>query len=361
MRTLSLRTLPALASALGLCLTTGVAHAQLYSPAKVTTGNNYQSYYAQAPTEKNYLTGEEDAAKTPAPSVAGSCDTCMWDDCCTDFGTWRDNTVLLIGGEAFKSLGDTAPPGTLDDGWMNSAGFVGGFNTGFQLIPDSPIRGQIGASYGVYDLKGRDSAAFSSAEQQTFLTMGVSKRSDVLHGDQLSWGLVYDQLWDHQYGLFAGELYVGQVRGLIGWAIDDFNELGVWGAFRTTGDNSVSGITPPPARALNQYNVFWRHNYNFGGQTMLWVGGNDPADIGSWLLGTYGQAPLNDYLSLYGNFTFSFPGSATGVVGSNEELWAFGAGLVYSLGGKSFRPSVSGPQGLPLIPVANNGTFLITN
>ncbi len=366
MRKFSLCALAALAP---VWLAPGAALAQYVAPAAATTSASYDSYYAQAPTESSFLTEHGNTQQKTSSLTSGStCSTGCWDDCCCEgFGTWRENTLVWFGGEAYKSLGDFTPPAAFVAGYMDSAGFVGGFNTGFQLIEDSPIRGQVGASYGVYDLKGRDTVSQSSSEQQTFITLGVSKRSDVLHGDQLSWGLVYDQFWAHQWGLIAGELYVGQVRGLVGWAVDDYNEFGVWGAFRTTGDNSVSPdvgvLTAPiqPVRAMNQYNVFWRRYYDFGGQTMIWLGGNDPADVGSWLVGALGQAPLNDYVSLYGNFTFSLPGSATGVVGSNEEMWAFGVGLSYSFGGKADNRSVSGRQGLPLMPVANNGSFLITN
>jgi hypothetical protein len=346
------------------CVATAQDYTPFYAPAKVTTGQNYNSYYTQSPSENEHLTGsnqETPQTPAPAPSMTEGCDTCdyCYDDCC-GYGTWRENTLLSIGGEAYKSLGDFGPTFT-PPGFMDSAGFVGTVNTGFALIPDSPIRGQIGASYGIYDLKGRDLGSPSSSEQQTFVTAGVSKRSDILHDDALSWGLVYDQFWAHQWGIFASELYVGQVRGLVGWALNEYHEVGVWGAFRTTGDNSVTGVSPPPVRAMNQYNAYWRYNWDFGGQTMLYLGANDPADIGSWLFGALGQAPLNDYVSLYGNFVLSFPGSATGVVGSNEEEWAFGVGLTYSLGGKAVSHSVSGPRGLPLLPVANNGSFLITD
>lgn len=60
---------------------------------------------------------------------------------------------------------------------------------------------------------------------------------------------------------------------------------------------------------MNQANVYWRHNYDFGGQTMAYVGGVDSADVGSWLVGVLGQAPLSDTISLYSNVTFAFPGS----------------------------------------------------
>ena len=338
----------------------GVAQAQYFAPTKATTGPSFNSYYGQASGESNYLTGTAES-QAPAGSAPANCDSGDWCGCCGDVGTWRDNTLFWFGGEAYKSFGDTAQPPGVATGFMNSAGLVGGFNTGFALLDGSPIRGQVGASYGAYDLKGRDTISQSSSEQQTFITVGVYKRSDILADDRISWGLVYDQFWAHQWGLFASELYVGQVRGIAGYAVNQHHEFGVWGTFRSTGDNSVGPLSSLPLRAMNQYNVYWRYNWDFGGQTMLYVGGHDPADIGSWLFGLLGQAPLSDNTALYGNFTYAFPGSATGAVGANELEWNFGLGLVYSWGGKAVSTTVSGQQGLPLLPVANNGSFLITN
>jgi hypothetical protein len=347
MRISLLRVTAALVPAI-LCLP-GFARAQDYSflhPVANTSRPNatYQpyvsSYYSQAPTPSNYLTGTQ--ANSPSDAAT------------TTTGSWGGSGSCCDSGDSLQPPGGGA-------GFMNSAGLVGTVNTGFALWSLENIRGQIGGSYGVYDLKGRDTVSPSSSEQQTFVTMGVYKRSNVCCGDRVSWGLVYDQFWAHQWGLFASELYVGQIRGIVGYATSEWNEFGVWSAMRTTGDNSVTGIAPPPVRAMNQYNVYWRHNYDFGGETMLYVGVNDPADIGSWLFGFLGQAPLNDNLALYGNFVLSQPGSATGAVGSNEHEWAFGAGLTYYFGSKSVSPNVSGRKGLPLLPVANNGSFLITN
>jgi hypothetical protein len=351
----------------------GVARGQDYSFLQPAANQPYaSSYYAQStaagPSQSSYFTGATEETSSPSDTATasasswGGCDTCC-DACCDDVGTWRENTLAWIGGEAYKSIGDSDPPFGVATDYMNSAGLVGGFNTGFGLWSLENVRGQVGASYGVYDFKGRDTVSPSSAEQQTFVTLGLYKRSDVCCGDRVSWGLVYDQFWAHQWGLFAGELYVGQVRGIVGYAVSEWNEFGVWGAFRTTGDNSVPGISPPlaPLRAMNQYNVYWRHNYDFGGQTMLYVGGHDPADLGSWVFGLLGQAPLSDYVALYGNFTYALPGSATGLIGSNEEEWNVAFGVAYYFGGKAVSPTVSGRKGLPLLPVANNGSFLITD
>ncbi len=321
----------------------------------------FDSPHAAEGFELNYLTDDVgDELEAASVNGATSQNSRDWCECCDDVGSWRDNTLFFLGGEAFKTVGDTAIPPSPASGFANSAGLVGGFNSGLGLWEDSAVRGQIGASYGVFDLKGRDTISANSVEQQAFLTAGIYKRSDILNGDAISWGLVYDQLWCHQWGLLADELYVGQARGIWGYALNECHELGVWGAFRTTAENSTT-VPGGSLRAMTQYNAFWRTNWEFGGQTMLYFGGNDPADIGSWLFGILGQAPLSDHTALYGNFTYAFPGSSSGVVGSNELEWNFGVGLVFFTGGKAFSRTVSGPKGLPLLPVANNGSFLITN
>ena len=279
------------------------------------------------------------------------------DDC---VGNWRDNTQVLVGFDTYKSLGDTIPPPGFVAGYMNSAGVVAGFNTGVRL-GDSRVRGQLGASYGIYDWKGRDTTSPSSSEQQTFVTAGLYKRSDVCCGDRISWGVVYDQFFGHQWGVFANEVYLNQFRGIFGYALNECNEVGVWGTVHTNTDGTAFAITPPPIRAMNQANAYWRHNWEFGGSTMAYVGAVDQADVASWILGLNGQAPLSDRVSLYGNTTFALPGSGTGSVGSNELQWNVGFGLSVSLGGKAVSRTVSGNKGLPLLPVANNGSFLITN
>lgn len=310
------------------------------------------------------VTEVQTISEAPLPSSltnsAPQCNVGQWCQDCDDLGNWLDNTTFGFGGEAYKSLGDTAVPPGVATGFMDSAGFVGSFNTGFALLSDSPIRGQFGGSYGIFDLKGRDTVSQSSAEQQAFVTIGLYKRSDILADDRICWGLVYDQFWAHQWGLRAGELYVGQTRYLTGYALNSHHELGIWGAVHTNSDGSAS-VVGPPVRAMNQYNIYSRINWDCGGQTMLYFGAHDPADMGSWLVGFLGQAPLSGRTALYGNFVFDLPRSSTGFGGANELEWNFGVGLMYSWGGKVISPTVSGRQGLPLLPVANNGSLLITN
>lgn len=276
-------------------------------------------------------------------------------------GTWLSNTQFLTGVDAYKSLGDsTVPPGNAA-GYMNSAGIFSGFNSGFGL-GSSRVRGQIGGTYGVYDFKGRDTFNTQPAEQQSFITSGIYKRSDYCCGDRISWGVVYDQFWADQWGLYSNEVYLGQFRAMSGYAVNERNEIGTWATLHTNNDTLFQVAGPDVRiRASNQANVYWKHNTAFGGTTTAYVGGVDRADIGSWVAGLNGVAPLSRNTSLFGNSTFLFPSSSTGVIGSNELQWNVAMGLMYSFGGKSVSRNISGQPGLPLMPVANNGSFLITN
>jgi hypothetical protein len=311
---------------------------------------------AASPAASNFATiGSAPQVISTAPlatSPVASFTDVKYDDRGDEFGNWRDNTSFSVGAEAFKTCAFPYYRGFYLAA-TSSAGVVSTANTAFQLVEGSPIRAQAGISYGVFDFKGGEFR--SDTEQQSFITLGVSKRSNVVQGDRLSWGLVWDELLAFGPGNGFSDFSFSQARGMLGWALSTRNEIGFWGAFRTS--SYASGYKPRPA---DQYNLFWRHNYDFGGQSMFWIGGNNPADYGSWLVGGFGEAPLNNYLSLTGNFTFALPGAAAGTVGALEEAWAVGVGLTYYVGAKSVRPSVSGRQGLPLIPVANNGTFLLT-
>lgn len=284
-------------------------------------------------------------------------------------GNWRDNTEVWAGADTYRGFGDgrSAAFFPLPFATGNSAGAVAGFNTAFGL-GESRVRAQVGASYGWYDFKGRtidDPGQEASVQQQAYVTFGFYKRSDICCGDRISWGVVYDQFFGHQWGWTADEIYLAQVRGILGYAINECNEVGVWGTFRTNQDlagiSSVGANINTTVRTMNQANAYWRHNWAFGGNTMMYVGGFDQADVASWQLGMLNTVPLNHSVSLYGNFNYVVPGSASGLAGAAEEQWNAGVGFVYYLGGKAVNSTVSGNTGLALLPVANNGSFLITN
>jgi hypothetical protein len=278
------------------------------------------------------------------------------DDCCC-VGGWRDNTEVFFGGDAYASIGDF-PAG----GYGNSFGLVSGFNTGFG-IGDSEIRGQIGASYGFYDFKGRGfGAEVDSLEEQVYLTTGIYRRADLDYGERFTWGMVVDGLVTDNWGANANELDLAQFRGIGGVALNDCNEVGLWGTLNLSDDTAViTGRGTPSVRAMKQTNAYWKHNTQFGGETMVYVGAMDTADVGDWVFGLTGRAPLSCNTGLYGGFNYVTPSVNTGIVGDTEDSWNVNFGIVIYLGGKSESPNVAGNAGLPLLPVANNGSFLITD
>lgn len=279
------------------------------------------------------------------------------DGCCDCVGTWRDNTEVFIGGDAVANIGDF-PVG----GFGNSFGIVSGFNTGF-AIGNARVRGQFGASYGAYDFKGRGfGAEADSLEEQIFLTGGVYKRADLNGGESVSWALAYDGLVTDNWGANASEIEVGQVRYLAGWAFNECNEFGIWGTFNTTEDiATIAGRGTPTVRAMKQANAYWKHNSAFGADTMLYIGAMDNADVGDWVFGLTGRAPMSHSASLYGNFSYVTPSVNTGTVGDTEDTWNVAFGVVFFSGGKAVSPDVAGNEGLPLLPLANNSSLLVTD
>jgi hypothetical protein len=294
-----------------------------------------------------------------------SCSTCY---ACAPMGNWLDNTVIFAGADIYKSIGDRVTniaggPGALS----SSFGGVTGFNTGFG-IGESSLRGQIGASYGLYDPRGRLAIVPQSTdvEQQGFITAGLSKRGDVSNGDRLSFGTVVDAFMSDNWGINANEVELGQLRGIVGYALSERFEVGAFGTAHLWHDQAAvtvagaSGVRRE-VRAANQANAYIRGNTTAGGSLMGYVGIFDNADVQDWQFGATGEAPLSKWFSLYGNFNYAVPSARAGAAGSGEEQFAMQFGLAYFFGGKAASPSVTGQKGLPLLDVANNSSFLITD
>lgn len=289
------------------------------------------------------------------------CGSCCRCDC---LGNWLDNTQVWLGADAYKSIGDAGLGNfnPLPFAVGNSFGTVGGLNTAFGL-GGSRIRAQVGGSYGLYDFPGRTIGNARELETQCFLTAGIYKRSNICCGDRIAWGVVYDQFFANNWGWAANPVYLGQFRGIVGYALNECNEVGVWGTVYTNTDTAFftfPGAGPLRIHATNQLNGFWRHNWELGASTMVYAGVADQGNTARFVTGLIGQMPLNDCWSAYGNCTYVTSQGPLGPVAAAQEQWNIGFGLMYSFGGKARSWNVSGQQGLPLLPVANNGTFLIT-
>jgi hypothetical protein len=299
---------------------------------------------------------------------AGACGCADACGCAPALGNWFDNTVIFSGADIYKSIGDRLTNINGGTGSLTSSfGGVTGFNTGFAL-GDLALRGQFGASYGLYDPRGRLAIVPQSTdvEQQAFVTTGVYKRGDALRDDPWSYGTVVDAFMSDNWGINANEVEVGQVRGILGYALSERFEVGAFGTAHLWHDSAAVTVAGAPGvrrevRAANQMNGYLRGNTLAGGSLMGYLGLFDNADIQDWQFGLTGESPLSQYFSLYGNFNYAVPSARAGAAGSGEEQFNIQFGVAYFFGGKAASPSVTGQRGLPLLDVANNGSLLITD
>jgi hypothetical protein len=286
-----------------------------------------------------------------------------------NLGNFLDNTVVFTGADIYKSIGEritniNGGTGALTD----SYGVVTGFNTGF-AIGETRLRGQVGASYGVYDWRGRLRLVpeDTDTEQQGFFTAGVYKRGDMGNdNDPISYGVVMDVFAADEWGVNANDLDLGQARGQMGYALSDTIEVGGFGSADLWDDDAAVTVAGAPGvrrtvRASRQYNSYIRGNTHAGGSLMGYAGVFDGADIQCWQFGATGEAPLSNWFSLYGNCNYAVPSAGAGPRGSGEEQFNIQFGICYFLGGKAISPTVTGQKGLPLFDVASNSSFLITD
>ena len=114
--------------------------------------------------------------------------------------------------------------------------------------------------------------------------------------------------------------------------------------------------------AIDQYKVYWRRDWEFGGETMVYTGiANDRYDLGQWILGFSGRVPLSHRTSLFGGVQYILPSTSPGNDAPNgvgnsysEETWNVSFGLVWTFGSGSCCG-----QNNPLLPVADNASFAV--
>lgn len=275
------------------------------------------------------------------------------------------NTLVFLAGDGWKNI--------FDDDDNNNFGFRTGFNSGIDLLGWRGVRGQFGMSYGAYDFHGREQpfqtilpdlrlSRDDPVEQQVFATAGVFKRSMISCGDRVAWGGVYDLMTGRSMGELSDSLLLSQVRGYAGFALNQRNEIGTWMAFRLMDDFAVRQRAS--VNVTDQANLFWHHTWQQGGDTMAYVGwADEPGDV---VVGLNGRVPLNNHVALFGNVHYIIPSTTGGDVHPTlttvddvftQEAWNVSFGIVFYRGCKAISPDVSGFRSLPLLPVADNGTF----
>lgn len=298
-------------------------------------------------------------------SCQGGCSDCRDEVCLSWFGQCVANTEVFVLGDAFKTVGDaTGSIGSID----NSFGMRLVANTGIPL-KDLPFQGQFGVSYGGYDWRGRiDLGGLvpgSSIEKQMFATAGLFQRSDIEYGERISWGIVFDEMVVDQWGFLGQDFTLGQFRGVVGYALNECHEIGLRGAFGIQPATALTFVLPSEpdftVKPSDYLSAFWHTHWESGADTTVFAGVVNRSDIGSWLAGIDLRSPLNDRTSSFASLTYVAPSAAAGSLGVGQEHWNLSIGLCFSFGSKAAPGTVSGAAGMPLLNVADNGSFIVTN
>lgn len=317
---------------------------QLFRPASVTDA------VAQLPASVR--------GPAPSPFAAGTFNLPRAAAC--DESPSR-SVVAMVGYDSWREISDGS--------WQNNGLHVG-LNYGTKLGEFSDLTGigfQIGGSVGVFDWAGTDYRLTdnNTAETQGFLTYGFFRKPH----DNSPWSaaVVQDWMFNDNFGIFAQNPTLSQIRWQGGYAINAWNEIGLWGANRVLGDTRiVAGTGATSWRAVDQLNPFWHHKWGAGGaDTVIWVGVADAhrlagnGSLGDYIAGALANVPLNDRFGLYTLVTYMHPSSRPGPAGSNEDAWNFTIGVRFYPSRNARSSTVAGRCWLPWLPIANNGLFMV--
>jgi hypothetical protein len=282
--------------------------------------------------------GLELPQRVAEPDAAGT-DVCCGNGAACDARptTLWDNLYLQGTLDGFKS--------PVDFGLNGHFSFNMAANWGYPLIEQLGIGVQLGSSvnFASFLVPSFKSATELDHRRQSFTTLGVFQRD--LCG--VSWAVGYDFLFDDYYL----DMQLGQWRADVSYRLTASDELGVWA---TTGDHGDSGTVNFPFFAgrvhwepITQGNLYWRHTWSNGADTRWWFGVADTES--DFVFGGEFRVPLSDCLVLIGSANF--------LVAPDEGSTTASTGLAFHPRGGACRAAPS--RFAPLLPVANNSTFVV--
>jgi len=269
------------------------------------------------------------------------------------------NSHFPIGGDValaldyFRSLPDGS--------WAGNFGAYSSLNLATALSPEKYGFGaQAGGSYGLYDWDGRGSNTpgnTKALQQQGFLTLGLFRRTAECSG--FNAGLVYDFMFNKQFGVFALDPYLTQLRGQFAYLFRGGNELGVWATVNTNVSHREFSETPVKFRAISQVNLFWGHHFKNKAETLFWAGTPyrrglmySSSRAGRYLIGASFRAPLTKALSLIGHGVYMASTSGPATQESRNYAANICFGVNYSFGGSKVGQR-------PYLSLADNSNFLV--
>lgn len=270
---------------------------------------------------------------------------------------------------ALVTLDYDAYRGLPDGGWENN-GIRIGFNRAIPLgvISEiSDIAFQMGASIGVYDWGGTDYRMHGQEDAQTqgFFTYGLYHRPT--ESSRLVGGLVQDWMFARTYGVFGTGVTMSQLRGQLGYALNASNEFGVWSTVHVLDSTQqIAGFGSTTYQPLDQVSGYWHHKWMaFGPDSWLSVGApmhgrlTGDGTLGDYLVSAGATCPFSDTVSFMASVTYLHQTGSPGPTAAPDEAWNFSVGLCVYPRRNGRSQTVAGQRWMPLMPVANNGTFLV--
>ena len=244
-------------------------------------------------------------------------------------------------------------------------GMTQGVNFGAPVpwLSEFGIGVQLGVSYGAFNFVG-------DTEQQTFVTAGFFRRSDAER--PVNFGVVQDWMIAEGYGAYGQSFMLGQLRAQVAYAFSARDEVGFQGSIRDNQANKFDPVTGAALqyRAISQGSLFWHHKFGPGRSDLwLWTGvpsayrlggtttpaaGNAFNDFETNIYGFRTETPFTDRVKVFSFFQGLRPTGGA----STHALYNFQIGLSFYPLRNSRSRTVAGQAWTPLMPVANNGTFL---
>lgn len=269
-------------------------------------------------------------------------------DLCCDYPI---NGEAAVAYDYFRSL----PEGT----WEGNQGAYVSANFWAPLpLNDNGVGLQAGVSYGLYDWAGRGSALnghSGTLQQQLFFTAAVYRLTPCENG--LNLAAAFDLNYNRRMGVFGLNATFSQARAQIGYLVDGTDEYGIWGTIDTNTAHEKTQEVSVKFRAISQANLFWRHYFCMGAESMVWIGMPYKKSLmfsgraGSFLAGFSLRTPVTEVLSLACHGSYMGPRSH----GTSRKFQNYAAnicvGLVYAFG-------TGCADETPYLPLADNSSFI---
>jgi len=250
--------------------------------------------------------------------------------------------------------------GSYNSDWPGSFGAKIGANLGYLILPEQGLGVQAGASAGIYDWNGHSGGDHNSSSQgQYFVTTGLFYRGPV--DSIFKAGVVYDAMFNNNLGVDQQDPFLNQIRWQAGARVYGKHEVGVWGAQALNTDRTMDSNSTYAFRAVSHASLYYSYAFANGAEIFLWGGvpyegslANNGHPAGSFVSGLRASVPISGNFSLFAEAGYMKSQQPSGYNASVSNAESVTIGVSYGFGG---QPNTEG-RNMPLIPVANNSTFI---